>query len=60
MESSIRAGIFFILAYHKIVQFVSNRMSLVRCRIIVQNVHTQTKDKSEDSKDSFCDKSERY
>jgi len=60
MESSIRAGIFYILAYHKVVQFVSNRMSLVRRRIIVQNVHTQTEYKSEDSKDSSYEKSERY
>ena len=60
MESSIREGIFYILAYHKVVQFVSDSMSLVRYRIIVQNVHAQTEDKSEDSKDIFYDKSDRY
>jgi len=60
MESSIRTGIFCIVAYHKAVQFVSERMSLVRCRIIVQNAHTQTEDKSEDSKYSSYEKSDRY
>jgi hypothetical protein len=60
MESSIRDGIFDILAYHKVVQFVSNRMSLVKYHIIVQNVHVQTKNKSENSKDSSYEKSDRY
>jgi len=60
MDSSIREGIFDILAYHKVVQFVSKMISLVKYRIIVQNAHAQNENKSEDSKDSSYGKSNRY
>jgi hypothetical protein len=48
----------------KRVEFVSERMSyiIVRgcwCNIIVLNVHAPIKDKIDDMKDSFCEKTER-
>jgi hypothetical protein len=48
-----------IISAVKRVEFVSDRMSyIIKCHIIVLNVHAPTEDKSDDVKDSFYEELE--
>ena len=53
-----------IISAAKRVEFVSDRVSYIVlrgrwCNVVVQNVHAPSEEKSDDSKDSFCEELEQ-